>query len=213
MTAMHDVVADLTATIAKTALVGCASRPLLDGRENEVSEKTEIGSGVWIGDFCVIGQGAVIGAHSIIQEYSCIEERARIGEHVLIRHRSNVGAKVEIGNNCIIRGHIGERTVIGNNCRVFGQLIHQQQDPTKGWDDPDSEESSAVVQDGAFIGWNAVVIGPVVIAERSYVAAGALVTRSVPSNHIAYGCNQIKPYAEWPGALSESPFFTRSLNT
>ena len=63
------------------------------------------------------------------------------------------------------------------------------------------------MRDGAFVGWNAVIVGPVVIAERSYVCAGALITRNVPPGHIAYGRNQIVPHEDWPGELGLSPFF------
>jgi bifunctional N-acetylglucosamine-1-phosphate-uridyltransferase/glucosamine-1-phosphate-acetyltransferase GlmU-like protein len=207
MTQLNDTDVHPTAVVARTALVGRASRPLLDGRQSRIHGKTQIQRSAWIGDFCSIGQNVAIGAYSIVQEYSLIEAGARIGRHVLIRHRTNVGADVKIGDNCIISGHIGEGTVIGNNCRVFGQLIHQQLDPTKGWDDPGSEERSAEVEDGTFIGWNAIIVGPVTIEQRSYVCAGALVTRNVPSGHVAYGRNQIIPYQEWRGMLGKSPFF------
>jgi bifunctional N-acetylglucosamine-1-phosphate-uridyltransferase/glucosamine-1-phosphate-acetyltransferase GlmU-like protein len=203
----HAVV-DTTATVAPTAQVGTAYRPLLDGRRGGTGDKAEIGRGAWIGDFCSVGRGVTIGDYSIIQEYSAIEDGARIGSHVLIRQRTNICGGVQIGDHCIVYGHFAEGVTIGSNCRVFGQFIHQQLDPTKGWDDPGSEEPSAVVRDGAFVGWNAIVIGPVVIAENSYVCAGAIVTRDVPRGHIAYGRNQIVPYADWPGALSRSPFFS-----
>lgn len=200
-------VTDLTATISPTAVLGCGYRPLLDGRRLETGEKAQVGRGAWIGNYCVVGQDVVIGDHSIIQEYSCIEAGARIGSHVLVRHRTTISAGARIGDHCIVHGHIGERVVIGSNCRVFGQFVHQQLDPTKGWDDPCSEEPSAEVCDGAFVGWNAIVIGPVVIGERAYVCAGAIVTRNVPPGHIAYDRNEIIHHSAWPGALSQSPFF------
>jgi acetyltransferase-like isoleucine patch superfamily enzyme len=200
-------VVDQTAEVDPTAIVGRAYRPLLDGRQGGVPEKTTIGREVWIGPYCSIGRGVWLGEHSIVQEYSVIEDGAWIGGHVLIRQRTTVCGGTRIGDGCIVSGHIGEGVLIGSNCRVFGQFIHQQLDPTKGWDDPGSEEPSAVVEDGAFVGWNAIVIGPVKIAGNAYVCAGATVTRDVPSGHIAYGHNTIIPYADWPGALSRSPFF------
>jgi serine acetyltransferase len=56
------------------------------------------------------------------------------------------------------------------------------------------------------VGWEAKVIGPVVLETRAYVCAGAVVSKRIPSRHIAYGVNQMKPYDEWPGSLSKSPF-------
>jgi UDP-3-O-[3-hydroxymyristoyl] glucosamine N-acyltransferase len=208
MTELSGAAVDLPATIAPTALIGRPGRPRLDGGQNEVNQETRIGEGAWIGDFCVIGQGATIGARSIVQEYSYIQAGVKIGDRVLVRPRTSVHEYAQIGDDCIIYGLVGERVVIGNNCRVFGQFIHKQLQPTMGWDDPGSEEESATVRDGAFVGWDAIIVGPVVISERAYVCAGALVTRDVPSGHIAYGRNQVRPYRDWPGDLRNSSFFT-----
>lgn len=46
---------------------------------------------------------------------------------------------------------------------------------------------NVVISDGAKI------LGPIVIGEKSVVAAGAIITRDVPANSIAYGVNQFKP--------------------
>jgi serine O-acetyltransferase len=46
---------------------------------------------------------------------------------------------------------------------------------------------NVVIADGAKI------LGPIVIGENSFVAAGAIITKNIPSNSIAYGVNQFKP--------------------
>jgi serine O-acetyltransferase len=46
---------------------------------------------------------------------------------------------------------------------------------------------NVVVADGAKI------LGPIIIGENSFVAAGAIVTKDMPANSIIYGVNQFKP--------------------
>lgn len=44
-----------------------------------------------------------------------------------------------------------------------------------------------VVADGAKI------LGPVIIGAHAVIGAGAIITKDVPANSLAYGVNQIKP--------------------
>ncbi|MDR3121314.1 MAG: hypothetical protein LBU58_08290 [Clostridiales bacterium] len=46
---------------------------------------------------------------------------------------------------------------------------------------------NVVVADGAKI------LGPVVIGENTVVGAGAIITKNIPANSVAYGVNQYKP--------------------
>jgi acetyltransferase-like isoleucine patch superfamily enzyme len=198
---------DPTAQIAPTAVLGNRFRPLLDGRQVEVSRETVIGAGVWIGQFAAIGQGVTIGRNSLVEDYVGIGALTSIGDRVVVATRARIGLDVTIGNDSVIKGHIGDGARIGAGCRVAGDLIHRQLDPSLAWDDPGSEEPAPVVGDGAFVGWHAVVIGGVNIGAGAYVCAGALVTRDVPAGFIASGRNEIAHPGEWPGALGKSPFF------
>jgi acetyltransferase-like isoleucine patch superfamily enzyme len=198
---------DPTAQIASTAVIGSPHRPLLDGRQVRVDRGTVIAAGAWIGQYAAIGQGVTIGANSLVEEYVGILAGTVIGERVLIAARAWIGLGVTVGDDSVIKGRIDDSARIGKRCRVAGDLIHRQLDPLLGWDDPDSEESAPVVADGAFVGWQALIVGGVNIGAGAYVCAGALVTRDVPAGHIAYGRNEIMHPSKWPGALGKSSFF------
>jgi carbonic anhydrase/acetyltransferase-like protein (isoleucine patch superfamily) len=198
---------DDSASIAPTAVIGSPYRPLLDGREIQVSRPTEINKGVWIGQFTTIGQGVRIGAASLIEDYVEIQARAEIGERVLVTGRSWIGLDATVGNDSVIKGHIGDSVRIGKNCRVAGDLIHRQLDPSRGWDDEGSEESAPFVDDDAFVGWKAVIVGGVNVGRGAYVCAGALVTRDVPPGWIASGQNNFVHPSRWRGRLGKSAFF------
>lgn len=210
MTRISAATIDPTAHIASTAVIGSPHRRLLDGREVQVGRNTVIAAGAWIGEFCVIGRGATIGVNSLIEDYVSVQAEAEIGQRVVVGTRSLIGLGASIGDDSVIKGHVGDGTRVGRGCRVAGDLIHRQLDPSRGWDDPASEEPGPVIADNAFVGWRAVVVGGVNIGAGAYVCAGALVTRDVPAGQIAYGRNQLVPPAQWPGALGKSPFFRDS---
>jgi len=207
MTPPEDVLCDVTAHIAETALVGGCYRPLLGGRRYHSAEKTVVGPGAWIGEGVHVGRGARIGPGSILHGDSWVECDAQLGSGVLVTYRAFIDLEAQIGDDSVIGGFVCERAVVGQGCRVFGVLAHGQRDPLLGWDDDGSQEASPVLQDQVFVGWGAKVIGPVVLESRAYIRAGAIVTRPVPSRHIAYVVNEIEPYDRWPGLLKNSPFF------
>ena len=209
MTLYPGVLNDATARIADTALVGVPYRPLGNGRQYCSAEKTEVGPRAWIGEGVHVGRGAFIGPDTILHGDCRVECNARLGSGVLVTYRAWVDLEARIGDDSVIGGFVCERAVVGRGCRVFGDLAHSQLDPLAGWDDDEAEEPSPVLHDEVFVGWKAKVIGPVVLETRAYVCAGAIVTRSVPSRHIAYGVNRIEPYDQWPGLLRKSRFFER----
>jgi acetyltransferase-like isoleucine patch superfamily enzyme len=198
---------DSTAHVATTAVIGSSFRPLLDGREVQVDRDTVIAAGVWIGQFAAIGKGVTIGANSLIEDYVGIQARSEIGERVVVASRSWVGIGVTVGDDSVIRGHVGDSVRIGKRCRIAGDLVHRQLDPSLPWDDESSVEPSPIVEDGAFVGWRAIIIGGVNIGAGAYVCAGAIVTKEVPAGHIVRGRNQIMRPSEWSGSLGKSPFF------
>jgi len=196
-----------SASIARTAVIDSPYRPLLDGRQVQVGQPTEISKDVWIGHFTAIGQGVRIGAGSLIEDYVEIQALSEIGERVVVEGRSWIGLGVTVGDGCVIKGHIGDSAHIGQNCRVAGDLIHRQLDPSRGWDDEGVEEPAPYVDDGVFIGWRAVIVGDVKVGRGAYVCSGALVTKDVPAGCIASGKNQFTHPSRWRGRLGQSPFF------
>jgi acetyltransferase-like isoleucine patch superfamily enzyme len=198
---------DPTAQIAQTAIIGNSFRPLLDGRQLRADRGIVIGAGVWIGQYATIGQGVTIGADSTLEDFVGVQPGTVIGSRVLVTSRSYIGIRVTVDHDSVIKGHIGDYTRIGAGCRIAGDLIHRQLDPSIPWDDPVGEEPAPIVEDGAFVGWRAVIVGGINIGAGAYVCAGALITKDIPAGHIACGRNQIMHPRAWPGALGKSPFF------
>ncbi|MGH3329538.1 MAG: acyltransferase [Streptomycetales bacterium] len=76
--------------------------------------------------------------------------------------------------------------------------MHEYTRPHEGWWDVDEEPP--VIEADTVVGFGAQVIGGVRIGPCSYVAAGAIVTRNVPPEHLVTGVNTLTPAAEWKGS-------------
>jgi acetyltransferase-like isoleucine patch superfamily enzyme len=71
---------------------------------------------------------------------------------------------------------------------------------TTGWG---IDEPAPIIEDRAVVGRESVVVGGVTIGSDSYVAAGAIVTKSLPPDHIALRANEFLPLSEWRGKKLE----------
>ena len=200
---------DPSVEIEPGCIIGRPFRRLLDGGREEYSF-TEIQERSFIGANSIIGTGTIIEKNVIIDCGVIIESNVTIKKNTLITYRSQICNESSIGENCIIGGFVGERTIIGNDCRIFGKIVHSQYDPSKSWDSDSSMECAPTIRNGAFIGFNAVICGDIVLGENSYICANALISRNVKPKHIAWGYNNIVHYSSFLGKLRWSPFFEKN---
>jgi acetyltransferase-like isoleucine patch superfamily enzyme len=167
------------------------------GGAHQASRPVEIGGGSLIFNQVVLYEGVRLG------EGCVVEDRVRIGYDSMIAAGSRVlyGAyicdRVRIGPMCRVAGFICDGTWIGARCSVMGQLVHEYTRPHQDWWAVDEEPPR--IEDDTVIGFGAHIIGGVTVGPRSYVAAGATVTKDVPPEHIATGINEFTPADCWSG--------------
>lgn len=165
-------------------------------------------------------RGAIIGDNPIIRSYSviysdvCIGNNLRTGHNVLIREHTCIGDNVLIGSNTIIDGE----TEIGNNISIQGNVyiplkviiednvfigpcavLTNDKYPVRN----KQELKGPILREGATIGANAMILPGVEIGEGAFVAAGALVTKNIPSWKLAIGM---------PARIKELPEKLRTIN-
>jgi len=177
------------------------------GAEAEAEPRTRIGRNCYVGYYSVIGAGSTIEEGGIVDDHCTVEGDVVLGARTLLIYRAQVCNEACVGSQCVIGGFVAERVVIEDRVRLFGKIVHSQRDPSRPWDALDSIEDSAIVKAGAFVGFDALVAGKVVIGANAYVCAGAIVTRDVPPQHVAYGVNKVVPARDWKGPLCRSRFF------
>ena len=166
-------------------------------------EAVEPGSAVQIGKRCLILNQVVIYEGVSIADGCMLEDRTRVGYDTRIGPDSRLiyGAyvcdRVTIGARGRIAGFVCDAVVIGDDCTMMGDLVHEYTRPHEGWWEVD--EPSPHIHQESVVGYGAKVVGGVSVGPRSYVAAGATVTRDVPAEHVAVGLNDFTPISEWPG--------------
>ena len=161
------------------------------------------------GDLVVFGDRSVLFNHIIVYEgttvgVDCVlEDRARlgydceIGDRTRLVHGVYVCDRVRVGADACLAGFVCDAAIIGDRSTVMGDLVHEYTRPDLGWWGVD--EVSPVVEADSVVGFGARVIGGVRIGPCSYVAAGAVVTKDVPPQHIVTGVNEQTPIARWRG--------------
>lgn len=149
-----------------------------------------------------VSEGSIIGENCFIRSNSVIYERVflgsgvQTGHSVLIREDSRIGDKTLIGTHSLIDGRveIGSETslqsgvyvppmsVIGSRVFLapFVVITNDKYPPSK-------KLLGVVIEDGAIIGANSVLVSGVRIGEGAVVASGAVVTKDVPPRSVVMG--------------------------
>ncbi len=131
-----------------------------------VYEKVSIGDGVETGHNVLIREETVIGEGTVIGTSTIIDGRVRIGRNARIETGVYIPPETTIGDNVFL----GPFVVITNDRYPMSSRL-------KG----------PIIEDGAVIGANAVIVAGVRIGRGAVVAAGAIVTRDVEPETVVVG--------------------------
>lgn len=139
-----------------------------------INESTDVGSRTRIWAFAHVLKGAVVGADCNIGETSFVEGRVVIGDHVTVKNGVHLWDGVRLANHVFV----GPGAVFTNDMRPRSHPDFRT--PREGWRD-------TLVETGATIGANATILCGNTIGAWAFVAAGAVVTRSVPAHALVSG--------------------------
>ena len=103
---------------------------------------------------------------------------------------------VGISNSTIIcstRIKIEDNVLIGNGCKIWDTDFHSLDSKIRGTqgDSVDTKRESIKIKKNAFIGGGTSILKGVIIGEKSIIATGSIVTKSVPDGEI-WGGNPAK---------------------
>ena len=157
-----------------------------------IGENAQIHSGTIVYSGCTLEEG-------VIAEDRCVVRwDTTIGAHTKLMIAAFVGAKMTIGTHSRIGGISGNGSKIGSYVTNFGYLIHNY--TSFGGN---RAEPAPTIGDFVMIGYTCNIIGGVTVGSRSYIAAGATVSRDVPPETVVIGFNQHRPMSEWKGTLRQ----------
>lgn len=138
--------------------------PAADVQTNFIGDRTR----VW--QFCVILPSANIGQDCNICAHCFIENDVTIGDRVTVKSGVQLWDGLRIGNDVFI----GPNASFTND-----RFPRSRQTPAK--------YLQTILHDGSSVGAGAVILPGLEIGQKAMVAAGAVVTRSVPPNAIVVG--------------------------
>ena len=104
------------------------------------------------------------------------------------------GAEIYIGKNTRIHGscihafkkiHIGNDCLIAANCQIFDSNGHHSSANQRHTSNGEAKEIK--IGDNVWIGANSIILPGVSIGSNSIIAAGSVVNKSIPGEHIAGG--------------------------
>ena len=133
-------------------------------------QATSIGAGTRVWQYVVVLPGAQIGQDCNICSHCLIENDVVIGDRVTVKSGVQLWDGLCIGNDVFV----GPNASFAND-----RFPRSQQKPEKFL--------VTTIHDGASIGAGAVILPGVVVGSKAMVAAGAVVTRSVPPNAVVVG--------------------------
>jgi UDP-2-acetamido-3-amino-2,3-dideoxy-glucuronate N-acetyltransferase len=124
-----------------------------------------------------VGKGSKIWHFSHIMPGAVIGERCNLGQNVVVMNAVRIGNNVKVQNNVsIYEGVELEDDVFCGPSMVFTNVMNPRSHVSRK-----TEYRRTLVRRGASIGANATVVCGVTLGEFSFVGAGAVVTRDVPS--------------------------------
>ena len=185
MTDPPSVFIDFDATVGMDTVI----RPntMVLGRSN-IGEGCELGPGSVVRDSS-IGDGCRVTS-SVVEE-SVMEAGSDIGPYSHLRPGAYLESGVHIGNFVEIKdsrlsagtlmghfGYVGDAT-IGAKVNVGAGTV------TCNFDGRDKHRT--VIEDGAFIGCDTMLIAPVTVGSQAVTGAGAVITKDVPPARLAVG--------------------------
>ena len=148
-----------------------------------IHENAFIHESSYIDDDVAIGSGTKIWHFSHILSHCIIGENCSIGQNVVIGPNVSVGSRVKIQNNVsVYEGVTLEDGVFCGPSCVFTNVNNPRSEIVRK-----DEYRKTIVRRGASIGANATIVCGHNLGEYCFIAAGAVVTKTVPAFALMVG--------------------------
>jgi acetyltransferase-like isoleucine patch superfamily enzyme len=120
-----------------------------------------------------------LGSYSVVEDYTCLNNA--VGELTIGDH-----SRVGLCNTVIGPVHIGSHVNTAQNVVISG-LNHNYADTDRMIDEQGVSTALITIEDDVWVGANSTVLAGVTIGRHSIVAAGSVVTRSIPPYSVCAG--------------------------
>ena len=135
-----------------------------------ICQSKSIGTGTRVWAFCNVQEKAVIGVDCNIGDHCFVENGVVVGDRVTIKNGVSLWSGVTLEDDVFV----GPNAVFTNDVKPRSKVYHDEPDRT-------------LIQLGATIGANAVIIAGHTVGRYAFIGAGAVLTRSAPDFTIWLG--------------------------
>lgn len=178
-------------TVADGAVVGKPPKPAKTStvKLTDSIPALEIGEDVTVGANCVIYRGAKIGSSTLIADLASVRENVEIGDFVIVGRGVTVENYVKIGNRTKIQSnsYITAYTTLEEQVFIAPCVTTTNDNFMGRTEERFDKIKGAHVKKGARVGGASIILPGITIAEETFVAAGALVTKNTESKTLVKG--------------------------
>ncbi|KXG08974.1 UDP-2-acetamido-3-amino-2,3-dideoxy-D-glucuronate N-acetyltransferase [Anoxybacillus sp. P3H1B] len=178
-------------TIDDGAVLGKPPKP---GKTSTVKLTSElpaltIGENCTIGANAVIYRGATIGANTLIADLASVRENVKIGEYVIVGRGVCVENYVEIGDRTKIQSnsYITAYSTLEDHVFIAPCVTTTNDNYMGRTEERFSKIKGAIIKRGARVGGASIILPGITVAEETFVAAGALVTKDTEPKTVVKG--------------------------
>ena len=161
---------------------GCTIGPDAYIEASSIGDGTSVLVGAVIRDSS-IGSGCTIGPYCHIRNSSRIHDRVRIGSYTEV-----VRSEILPGTKALHFCYLGDAKV-GPDANVGAGVVTCNYDGR--------QKHPTVIESGAFVGSDAILVAPVVIGEGAYIATGSVITDDVPAGALAIARERQSIKEDW----------------
>ncbi len=175
------------AEIAPSALIASGVRIVPFEDDGKSFGLIRIGPSVRIREGTIICSGVEIGENTIIGHNVVLRRSARIGANTVISHMVSVERDVSIGNYVRVSAltHLTGGCVIEDDVQIGARVVTINDNALVWREAP--KLRGQILRRGCKIGSGVSLLAGVEVGENTLVGAGAVVTRDLPANVVAYG--------------------------
>lgn len=121
-----------------------------------------------------------LGNYSVVEDYSCLNNA--VGD-LWIGNYTRIG----LHNTIIGPARIGSHVNLAQNVTVTG-LNHNFLDVDRNMDEQGVSTAQVTIEDDVWVGANSVILPGVTLGKHCVVAAGSVVSRTIPPYSVCAGC-------------------------
>lgn len=185
--AIEDALASGVLMVSATASIAPCVRfvPMEDDGKTcgpiKIDDAAVIREGAIICSGVIIGSGAVVGHHTVLRA------GVQIGSSTIISHLVCVERETRIGGRCRVSSltHLTAACIIEDDVQIGARVVTINDKELRWRRNP--QLIGVTFRRGCRIGSGVTLMSGIEIGERAFIGAGAVVTKNIPPDVLAYG--------------------------